>query len=593
MEKSQICRKEGAVRKIMNKKKISRKKKVHIAVALMAGVVIIGAAVFTLFIEPRLETQEIVYRENTAQYGPLQNAVTESGEVEFGLTSQIYDLDISTEDDSEDEDDEAEKYLKIEEVYVAVGQRITEGEPVYRFTNESVEDVRKALTYAKTEAQIAYSQAQTEYEMGVLKAGLTYNETMLASNLAQTEHDNTIAKLTTQMAHKSLEIETLLSQIYQTQLSLVEDDYREQKADVIEAYEEAIEALENASEEFVTNRVEAAQSFLTAKSSYEKFFEQFNQANEEIDEMIEQVYEIQQEILYTQQLIEKDTLAAAQTLESANVSAEIADSKYSSSLSTYENSLNRAGSELEEATQKLEAFEAFVGDGTIYAQETGLITQIGYDAGDYLITQGNLLMYATSDAMTISVDVSQEDVVTMKVGDNVNIVFSAYETETYTGIIESITTTATSRSSATISYPVVISIQGDTSKLYGGMTADVTFITEETPAVIYALRKAIITQNGKSYLYKKAGEEYILSEVETGFTDGTNIEILSGLEQDETYYIKSVVTKDIQQEENSVQGSDFMQMSGMENETSMPQMPDINTKFGENMPQMPEMEDKR
>lgn len=583
----------------MSKKTISRKKKIHIAAALLAGIVIIGAAVFTLFIEPGMETQEIVYKENTAQYGPLQNAVTESGEIELGLTSQIYDLDISTDDDSQDEDDEEEKYLKIEEVYVAVGQKISEGEPVYRFTDESVEDVRKALTYAKTEAQIEYSQAQTEYEIGVLKAGLAYNETMLASNLAQTEYDNTIAKLTTQMSQKSLEIETLLTNIYQTQLSLVEDDYREQKADVIEAYEDAIEALEDVSEEFVTNRVEAAQNFQSAKSSYEKFFEQFNQSNEEIDEMIEQVYELQQEILYNQQLIEKDTLAASQTLESTNLSADIAESKYSSSLLTYETSLNRAASDLEQATQKLEAFESFVGDGTVYAQGTGMITQVGYNTGDYLITQGNLLTYATSDAMTISVDVSQEDVVTMKVGDSVNIVFSAYETETYTGIIESITTTATSRSSATISYPIVISIQGDTSKLYGGMTADVTFITEETPAVVYALRKAIITQNGKSYLYKKSGDEYILSEVETGFTDGTNIEILSGLEKEEVYYIKSVVTKEQKKENleqiNLEEKTDFMQMPEMENEDrqNMPQMPDMNAEFGGNMPQMQGMEDAR
>lgn len=137
----------------MSKKKMSKKKKLHILLWIVAVLVIAGAAGYTLFIKPMMEQEEIVYRENTAQYGILQNGVTESGTVEFGVTSQVYDLDLSTEDDDDDDDDdEEEDYLKVEEVYVAVGQRISEGDPVYKFTQSSIDKVRKTLTYAKTEA---------------------------------------------------------------------------------------------------------------------------------------------------------------------------------------------------------------------------------------------------------------------------------------------------------------------------------------------------------------------------------------------------------------------------------------------------------
>mgnify|MGYP000437304108 FL=1 len=52
------------------------------------------------------------------------------------------------------------------------------------------------------------------------------------------------------------------------------------------------------------------------------------------------------------------------------------------------------------------------------------------------------------------------------------------------------------------------------------MTADVTFITEATDAeVIYVPRKAIVEENGKYYIYKKEQDEYVLSPIETGFTD--------------------------------------------------------------------------
>lgn len=527
---------------------MSKKKKLRILTGAAAIAVIVGAAGYTLFIQPMLDEEEIVYTENTAEYGVLQNGVTESGTVAFGVTSQLYELDLTTDDeddDDDDEEDEDEDYLKVEEVYVSVGQRINEGDAVYKFTQESIADVRKTLTYARTEAQIALNEAQTQYDVGVLSASLSYDETMLASSLAEQDYTNTMAKLSNALAAKELEIEQLLADIYDIQLSLVDEDYREQRADLKEAYEDAVEALEEASDEAFTNRVEAFSAYQSAKSSYENFLEQFDTSNEEIQDKIDEVYELQEEIAQTQQLMQKDILEASQSYESATLSGQIAGNTYDNSLTSYESSLKKAQEELDEATQLLEDFEAFVGDGTVYAEGSGLVTEVGFEEDAYLESAGVLVAYATSDAMTVSVDVSEEDVVTMKVGDSVELAFTAYEDETWEGVIESITTTATSRGTATVSYPVVISIQGDTSKLYEGMTADVTFVTETTDTeVVYVPRKAIVEDNGKYYVYKKSGDEYILSPVEKGFTDGENVEITSGLEQGETYYIASVALKE-------------------------------------------------
>ena len=89
---------------------MSKKKKLHILLWIVAVLVIAGAAGYTLFIKPMMEQEEIVYRENTAQYGILQNGVTESGTVEFGVTSQVYDLDLSTEDDDDDDDEDEHEH---------------------------------------------------------------------------------------------------------------------------------------------------------------------------------------------------------------------------------------------------------------------------------------------------------------------------------------------------------------------------------------------------------------------------------------------------------------------------------------------------
>lgn len=531
----------------MNKKMSKKTKRTLIAVVVVI-VVLLAMSVYTVFIKPGLEQVNYIYNENQAQYGVLQSGVTESGTVTMGLTTQEYDLDVSTDDDDDDDDDDT-KYLQVEEVYAVVGQVIKEGDPIYKFSDASVESVRKALTYEQTEARIALAQAQAEMEVGVITAGLSKDETELAYALAQQNYDVSIAKINQEANERVLKIEQLLSEIVDLQYSLVEDDYREQMHDLLEAYEDAQddydEIMGDDSYAF-TKQLEVIETLKSAKESYEKFMDSHDSSNDDIDDKLEEIADLQKEIEQQNQLVEKTLLSASQTLESTNVSGSIAEQKYSNSLKSYETAVSKTQNTLDEATEKLEAFEAFIGDGTVYAEGAGIITEMGYEEDDYLISAGTLISYAAEENKTVSVDVSEEDVVSVSVGDSVKITFSAYPDEEYEGVVSSITTTATSRSTATVSYPVEISIQGDTSKLYGGMTADVTFVTEKTEEVVYIPRKAIVEQNNKKYVYKKSGNDYVLSEITTGFTDGENVEVISGLEKDESYYIQSV---EVEQEE--------------------------------------------
>ena len=84
-----------------------RTKKTLAALCSMAGGVI-AAGCFTNFIKLLQNAQQWAYSEQTVQQGTLKSGVTESGTVAFGITSQLYDLDVSTEEDSDDEDDEEE-----------------------------------------------------------------------------------------------------------------------------------------------------------------------------------------------------------------------------------------------------------------------------------------------------------------------------------------------------------------------------------------------------------------------------------------------------------------------------------------------------
>ncbi len=146
----------------------------------------------------------------------------------------------------------------------------------------------------------------------------------------------------------------------------------------------------------------------------------------------------------------------------------------------------------------------------------------------------------------MNIDVSEEDVAAISVGEHVELSFGAYPEQTWEGVITSITTTSTSEYASTISYPVTILVQGDTTLLYGGMAADVTFVTDSVEDVLYVSKKAVFEEDGLSYVYKKGAggkgaESRVKTQVETGFSDMASIEIISGLEEGDVVYIESVM----------------------------------------------------
>lgn len=236
----------------------------------------------------------------------------------------------------------------------------------------------------------------------------------------------------------------------------------------------------------------------------------------------------------------------------------------------------------------MEKFEEFVQDGTVYAEGTGIVTSVGYEEGDSLINAGTIVSYTTAEDMQITVDVSQEDIVSLEVGDTVDIEFSAYEGEQYEGTIAEIMTTATSEYATTVSYTVTIAVNGDTSKLYGGMTADVTFVTEKKEDVVYVSKTAVFEENGKSYVYVSGEDgEMETKEVVTGIENSFYVEITEGLSEGDVVYAASKVStkKESTDEENDSVSSEETESMEMQ----MPQGQDNFMQGGQFPGEMPDM----
>ena len=518
-------------------------KKILIGIVLL--VVLLIAACYTVFIQPLLEREEIVYEEAEVFQGDFTVKVVESGSLEYTIHHISYDIDVNVADEEDDDDDDEEedeeltqKYLEIEEVYVAAGSPVKSGEALLKFSNSSVGSVRKLLQSALINAEADYNEAESEYQLAVLEAESTYELQKISGKYADTIYLAGSSQVSGDITSMELEITQRTNNISSLEEAVDEaqENYNEAKQEYDEIYYSYMNHYN--STDHASNFMIAQNNYLNAKNSFERAESSLEQAKENLENNADQIKKLQQNLTLAKAKSVIQRLNVDQTYSESKMNADNAQFTLDMTLESLLEDLNEAEEEKDILEEKLAEFEALVGaEGIVYATEDGLITAASYSAGDTLEQVGELFSYATEDTMSITVDVTQEDVVALQVGDEVSIDFGAYK-EPYVGYIESINTTATSAETPTVSYQVVIHVVGSLDTLFDGMTANVSFVTQAKEDVIYVSRKALIEQNDKLYVYVKSGlAGKTLTEVETGLRNESYVEILSGITVEDTVYV--------------------------------------------------------
>jgi len=217
--------------------------------------------------------------------------------------------------------------------------------------------------------------------------------------------------------------------------------------------------------------------------------------------------------------------------EKANWLQAEADYKNQASVITQaQTALNSASQSLKQASP------------TIYAPIGGKISGLSLVEGTVLSTQsgssetssGQTIAHVITDASpSITVNLTEVDVTKVKLNNKVTITIDALPDKTYTGKVISIDTVG-SVSSGVTSYPAVIALDTEAPEIFSNMAAQASIITETKSGVILVPTSAVQTQNGQSTVKViKNGQEEAVA-VETGLSSGTQIEIVSGLNEGDT-----------------------------------------------------------
>ncbi len=208
---------------------------------------------------------------------------------------------------------------------------------------------------------------------------------------------------------------------------------------------------------------------------------------------------------------------------------------------------------------------------TIYAPRSGTISKLSVELGERVVGTAQMagteiVRVANLRNMEVEVDVNENDIVKISIGDSTNVEVDAYQKRKFKGVVTQIANSAENALSAdqVTNFKVKVKIlptsYGDLiegkpesySPFRPGMTATVDIITNKKIDVIGVPISAIViktdTLDAKSPLivdgnvkgterfeavYIKKDGEAQLRVVKTGIQDDTNIEILSGLKEGE------------------------------------------------------------
>lgn len=152
-----------------------------------------------------------------------------------------------------------------------------------------------------------------------------------------------------------------------------------------------------------------------------------------------------------------------------------------------------------------------------------------------------VLSIVSEEKVIVSINVDELDILSVEEGQTAEITLDAVEDETFTGTISSVSASA-SGTSGSATYPVEITLDKTEDMLFG-MSASATIQVEEASNALLIPVNALQEESSTTFVYTKTDEDGNLSgktEVTTGLSDGTQVAILSGLEEGDTvYYLRT------------------------------------------------------
>ena len=535
------------------------------------SIAILGIAVATgVLIWKNGQTSEVTYRETTVEYGNLTVGITEDSTVNIGTVSQTFDLDISAlvSSDSSSSSSTSQndsmggmgmqmfsfggdtytsqsQEMVIDSVHITVGQEIQAGDVLYTLTEDSVEEIRTQLEEDVEDTLADYQALTVEQQQSYLTAKQGYDTYVTNGSLAELTYNKELQDLQDKVDEAADTLEEKQNQVNENLEKLVElqEELTSAKKDLKDAEAAVSENHDNRYNDpyYYTVYLNTRDMAQTIVDEIEEDIESLTDENETL---LTEIGEATRSWNEACRNLESEKLTAQQTLETDQYYASVSSEWYSIQTTSLDNEKQSAYASYESAVKKLDEFNSYIVGNDVIAEYSGVVTEVPLEEGDGVTRNTSLVTLYDASDVTMEITVSEDDYKAIDQDGEVNITYTAYPDVVYNGVISEVSDAAYDSSSGEVYYTITVTVQGDVSGLYEGMTGDVTCVTKETKEVTYVSNRAIFRDGTRSYVkVRDENGSIVEKDVTTGFSDGVNVEITEGLLQGDTVLIESKVSE--------------------------------------------------
>lgn len=449
-------------------------------------------------------------------------------------------------------------YSEYEKVYKTYEKELAAIKDEYNTYLESVADTQEEIKSAKaaveeakqavSKAEETYNNALTgvntdtekviEYRQSFSQASEKYNRLAKEYDEKYSASEKTISEKTDSFESKIKAQEQKMSQYsdkmdeYKTNtLDPLSEKMSDYQADVMQPYSDMISVYREEYNEF--------------KADFQDTYG--NLDGDAIDEQISSLTgSLESDALSVDKANNNYTqsgISAEQQRDSAKTKAELAKDVYDNTVAQINSDLESAKDAYDKLVDEYNTFLAEIdAGGYVYAPCSGIISSVSVSEGDSYTANQPLAAIMDSSSAYISLSVSENDISSLTVGQECEIVLSAFENKSFSGEIDTISAEP-ARSSGSVSYTVTVKMESDGSAgIREGMTADVTFLEKQVKDVLYVNVRAVSYHDGSNWVmvYDEDGN-LVEKAVKTGFSDGRYVEITDGLSAGDRVTAESAV----------------------------------------------------
>ncbi|MDO4302741.1 MAG: efflux RND transporter periplasmic adaptor subunit [Bacillota bacterium] len=486
-------------------KSMTRKNKILIGITALVILLAAGTIIFFAVRTGKAEDKSGEVNNPPNMEGMEGNIISASGLTSVGMLEENLKLSF------------LETELYIEESYLSIGDEVEAGTAVFRISDETLENARKELQDAVTEAQLAYRQGVLDYEEDSLDAKTVYESAEINQKYAQAEYESAVNKAASDVEELEQQVEEAALLVEEYEKSINEDYYRtyykvdelyENYCDhfnlLMETYEKwDIETLEEQN-----NGLSGGMSGLSAEGgggmqsaggsddsqkltvynlldemvqqegeAYEEALETYEKARDQAQAGLLQAQSnlaaLEAELTQAQTDYEKELVTCKADYETTLSECQNAQTIYETTMQGLDETLLALEMEQEDAIENLTLFEESLGDGYFYTKNAGTIVMNAITENTYLSGDVLVVAYSNPETVTISANVDQSNIADIAIGDAAYVIVSEYGN--YQGTVTTINPVTQAGSRSSVTYQVVVTLEGDVSELESNLTAYVYF----------------------------------------------------------------------------------------------------------------------